>query len=178
MRWGASDAEVARRLPGDDLVPDPAYVTTRAVTINAPPDQIWPWLAQMGELPRGGFYTYEWAQRAFGLNVANATTLLPRAQRLQVGQVLDRTGSVVVLDFVPDHYLVLDFRDRPAWRSAWTIALYPTGRGPTRVVSRVRASVVPTAGTWWQLWLLDPGHFLMERRMLLALKARVERRPP
>ena len=65
LRWGASDDEVRRKHPGDRAVPDPHTVSTRAVAIGAQPDQIWPWLAQMGA-GRGGLYSYDWLDRLFG----------------------------------------------------------------------------------------------------------------
>jgi hypothetical protein len=66
IHWGATSDEVARRLPGDTLVKDPLEVTTRAITINAWPSHVWPWLAQMGK-GRGGLYSYDWLDRAFGV---------------------------------------------------------------------------------------------------------------
>ena len=57
-RWGATDAEVRRAMPGDDLIPDAAS-TTRAITIAAPAEQVWPWLVQLG-YGRGGWYSYDW----------------------------------------------------------------------------------------------------------------------
>jgi hypothetical protein len=63
LRWGATQEESGRPMPLDDRVAKPTYVTNRALTIHALPEAIWPWLAQMGELPRGGFYSYEWVER-------------------------------------------------------------------------------------------------------------------
>lgn len=58
LTWGALPEEVSRRLPGDDLVPNPTFNATRAITIAAPPERIWPWLVQAG-LTRGGWYSYD-----------------------------------------------------------------------------------------------------------------------
>jgi hypothetical protein len=69
LRWGATDEEIARETPLDERVKNPTYVTNRAITINAKPEDIWPWLAQMGELPRGGFYSYLWVERMMGMRV-------------------------------------------------------------------------------------------------------------
>ena len=57
-RWGATDDEVHRTMPGDGLIPDAAS-TTRAITIAAPAEQVWPWLVQLG-YGRGGWYSYDW----------------------------------------------------------------------------------------------------------------------
>jgi hypothetical protein len=66
LRWGATDAEVERAMPGDDEIKNPTHVTTRAVTIRTRPDEIWPWLVQMG-YQRGGMYSYDWIDRVFGV---------------------------------------------------------------------------------------------------------------
>jgi hypothetical protein len=60
LTWGATAEEAAARLPGDDLLEDADGVATRAITIDAPPSAVWPWIAQMGPSPRGGAYTYDW----------------------------------------------------------------------------------------------------------------------
>ncbi len=65
LRWGATDAEVGRAMPGDDIQPQPIFNATRAVTINAPPDQIWPWLLQIG-YRRAGWYGYDSLEKPFG----------------------------------------------------------------------------------------------------------------
>jgi hypothetical protein len=56
-RWGATDDEVIRPLPGDDIIPGSQPSVTNAVTIDAPPEQVWPWIVQIGR-GRAGFYTY------------------------------------------------------------------------------------------------------------------------
>jgi hypothetical protein len=62
LRWGATDGEVAAAMPGDELIPTPSFVATRAITIAAPPEHVWPWLVQMG-WHRGGWYTPHWVDR-------------------------------------------------------------------------------------------------------------------
>ena len=177
LRWGATDEEIARGMPWDDRVKRPLYVTNRAITIAAPPDQVWPWLAQMGELPRGGFYSYDWIERLMGMKVSSAARLLPQHQGIEVGQALDRSGNMLVKAVEPKHCLVLGPPDGVTdVESTWALALYPIQGDRTRLVSRVRARVAPTARSLWLLLLLDPGQFLMERRMLLGIKRRAERR--
>ena len=162
-------------MPWDEAVKRPNCVTNRGITIDAPPRLIWPWLAQMGELPRGGFYSYDWIERLMGMKVCNATRLLPQHQRVEVGQALDRTGNMLVKAAEPEHFLVLGPPDRVTQvKSTWTLGLYPIEAGPTRLVSRVRAHVAPTARGICLLLLLDPGQFLMERKMLLGIKQRAE----
>jgi uncharacterized protein YndB with AHSA1/START domain len=175
LRWGATDAEVRRAMPLDEDVPHPTYVTNRAVTIAAPPEQVWPWLAQMGEWPRGGYYSYVWIERLMGMQVANADAVLPALQRVEEGDVLDRMGYMTVKAVEPGRYLVLGPPDAAAdVDSTWALALYPRVDGTTRLVSRVRARLPrgPRGLLWWAL--LDPGQFVMERKMLLGIKRRAE----
>jgi hypothetical protein len=71
LTWGATAEEASGKLPGDELLPDAALVSTRAVTIDAPPGAVWPWLVQMGS-GRGGAYTYDWIENLLGLNMHSA----------------------------------------------------------------------------------------------------------
>lgn len=175
-RWGATPAEVARPLPGDSLVAAPQEVTTRAITIRARPDQVWPWLAQMGR-GRGGLYSYDALDRAFGvLDAPSARTLLPRFQRLAPGDTIPVGGSagwpVAIAD--PNRTLLLNVNEAGA-RVTWVFVLTPVGSGGTRLVTRVRARL--PAG--WRSAIigavLDPAEFVMVRRMLLNLRDRAER---
>ncbi|MGZ4674827.1 MAG: hypothetical protein ACXV8K_19365, partial [Ilumatobacteraceae bacterium] len=84
MRWGADLAEVNEVLPGDELIGNPTMVTTRAITINARPEAIWPWLVQMGQ-DRGGLYSYDWLESLFGLHFHNADHIVADWQHLSVG---------------------------------------------------------------------------------------------
>jgi hypothetical protein len=84
-RWGATDEEVRRSLPGDELVPTPRAQSTWAVTIEAPPERVWPWLVQMGQ-DRAGFYTYEWFENGLlRLNIHNVDRIVPEWQNITVG---------------------------------------------------------------------------------------------
>lgn len=175
LRWGATDEEISRRMPFDGTVDDPTYVTNRAITIRAGPREVWPWLVQMGELPRGGYYSYEWIERLMGMRVANAKTVLPWFQHLRVGQALDRKGDMVVKDVEPGRFLVLGPpAGAPDFAATWTLALYPGPDGGTRLLSRVRARLPRGPRGWLWLALLDPGQFVMERKMLLEIKRRAE----
>lgn len=82
--WGAEDDEILAALPGDELVRAGALRTTRAVTVDAPVEAVWPWLVQIGE-DRGGFYSYSWLERAAGARIHNADVVHPEWQRLLVG---------------------------------------------------------------------------------------------
>jgi hypothetical protein len=176
LRWGATDDEVARKMPLDAEVADPTYVTNRAITIRALPEEIWPWLAQMGELPRGGFYSYVAVERLLRMQVENADRVLSEFQDPKVGDALDHAGTMLVKAVEPNSFLILGPPPTPELAVTWAIALYPRWDGSTRLVSRCRARLPRgSKGLFW-LALLDPGQFLMERKMLLGIKKRAESR--
>jgi hypothetical protein len=176
LRWGATDEEIARPMPWDEHVSQPTYVTNRAITVDAPPAAVWPWLAQLGELPRAGFYSYDWIERLMGMKVASSERILPEQQWLAQGQAIDRAGTMLVRAVEPGSFLVLGPPDGlPELATTWTLALYPLEPGRTRLVSRVRAWIALTARGIGLLLVLDPGQFLMERKMLLGIKGRAER---
>ena len=136
-RWGASSEDLTRVMAGDGLLPDPTYSGTNAVTVNAPPDDIWPWLVQIG-YQRGGLYSYDWLDRLFGyLDRPSANRILPDFQHLGVGDVipLARGGGFPVTAIEPHRALVLsDTNDGFEW--VWQFGLYPLDGGRTRLVSR------------------------------------------
>jgi hypothetical protein len=165
-RWGATDAEVRRTMPGDDLIPDAAS-TTRAITIAAPPEQVWPWLVQLG-YGRGGWYSYDWIDND---GQPSADRIIPEFQQLQVGdQILMLPGmGPRVREVESNRYFLAG--DREA--GVWCLALYPTASG-CRLVSRwwVDWPLTPATAVW--ILLSDPGAFIMERKMLKGIRLRAE----
>src|SRR5215216_2511612 len=180
--WGATAEEIARSMPLDDRIPNPTTITTRALTVRARPEQIWPWIVQMGEPPRGGYYSYTWVERMQGLEIENADRILPEFQTLKVGDSLDEAGNMTVLDIDPGRYLVLGPPDVYDWlKSTWVIALYPVDESSSRLVTRLRARMsflgmlraLPPAA--WPFWIfIDPGVFVMERKMMTEIKHHAE----
>jgi len=175
LSWGATDSEVRRGLPGDDLLTDAGIVSTRAVHVVAPPSAIWPWLVQMGP-GRGGAYTYDWIENLMGLGMHSADRILPEYQKLAVGdaQRLGERGPVLrVAELEPERSLV--FRsDDGNW--VWAFSLVPDGTG-TRLISRNRIAT-PGASRLAQMlntYVMEPGSLIMERKMLLGIKDRAER---
>ena len=175
LTWGATGDEAVRAMPGDELLPDPDLLSTRAVTVQAPPGAIWPWLVQMGP-GRGGAYTYDWIENLFGLNMHSADEILPQFQGLKVGDVqpLGATGPRMRVDVLePERALVLHSEDGN-W--VWAFALYPEGER-TRLVSRNRIAT-PGASLPARLAymiVMEPGSLVMERKMLLGIARRAER---
>lgn len=172
-RWGATDEEVQRPMPGDDLIKQPWIKTTRAITINAPASKVWPWLAQLGQ-GRGGWYSYEWIENLLGLDIHNTNRILPEFQNLKVGDTIP-TGAkgvdIPVLAVESEKLLLLGGSD------VATIAfgLYPIDAQHTRLVARHRAAFAPKPLSLLWFVLLDPGVFIMFRKMLLTIKQRAER---
>jgi hypothetical protein len=175
LTWGAREDEVAAKLPGDDLLADAGLVTTRAVTIDTPPEAIWPWLAQMGS-GRGGAYTYDWIENLLGLNMHSASEILPEYQDVKVGdeRPLGSGGPTMRVEvFDPPSAFVFRSSDRN-W--VWIFALVPDGES-TRLVSRNRIATkaISPVGRLFYVLFMEPGSLVMERKMLLGIKRRAER---
>jgi hypothetical protein len=137
-RWGATDEEVRRTMPGDGLLPDAAS-TTRAIGIAAPAERVWPWLVQLG-YGRAGWYSYDWIDND---GQPSADRIIPELQQLQVGDqilMLPQMGPRI-REVEPNRHLVAG--DREA--GVWCLALYPAASG-CRLVSHWRVNWPLTRG--------------------------------
>ncbi len=174
VTWGSTPEERQRAMPGDAAVTSPVYAATLAVTIDAPPDQVWPWLAQIG-YRRGGLYSYDWLDRLFGyLDGPSATRILPEHQGLKAGDEIPMgrgAGFPVTLVDAPRALVMSGQANGAAW--AWQFGLYPAGAG-TRLVSRNQVRVPRGPGPWLFMRVIEPAAFLMTRRMLLGVRQRAE----
>jgi hypothetical protein len=182
VRWGTTEAERMMSLPGDDRVPDAHYRMDHAITIAAPADRVWPWLAQIGQ-DRGGFYSYDRLERLIGDDIHNADRIHPEWQQRAVGELVraaqpdylgGRFGRDVgwrIVQFDPPRALVLD-----GWGA---FVVRPQPDGTTRLHARLRGEGRPSvAGIVFgplNLLVFEPAHFIMERGMLRGIKARAER---
>ncbi len=151
-RWGTTPEELARVMPGDALIPDPTEMSMQAVTVNAPPEDIWPWLVQIG-YQRGGLYSYDWLDRLFGfLDRPSATRVLPEFQHLAVGDKIpwDRSGTELTVGVLePLRALALSYQARGfVW--VWQFGLYPIDEQRTRFVTR-GTEQVPDTPLWFSL---------------------------
>ena len=169
VRWGATADEVARAMPGDGILSPGALPTTRAITIGAPADQVWPWLAQLG-YGRAGWYSYDWLDND---GHPSATQIRPQWRHLRPGdQILMMPGAGFdVVEVKDGHYFTARAPDQTM---SWCLAVEPLGRHSCRLISRWRARwhITPASALW--IALSDPGAFIMERKMLLGIKARAE----
>jgi len=175
LRWGASATDLARSMRGDDAIEGATHSATLGVTIDAAPEQIWPWLLQMG-YGRGGLYSYDWLDRLFGyLDAPSADTILPRYQHLRVGDEIPigRGGGFPVWAIEPRRALVLSGRGEGfGW--VWQFGLYPVDKRRTRLVSRNSVRTPRTWGAWLFMRAMEPAAFIMTRGMLRGLKRRAE----
>jgi hypothetical protein len=164
-------------LPGDDLLPEADMLSTRAITIDAPPAQVWPWLVQMGS-GRGGAYTYDWIENLFGLDMHSADEILPQFQDLDVGDVLPMgdQGPAMRVE-VCDAPRTLVFRSEDG-RWVWIFSLSEQW-GRTRLVSRNRIAEGSTSVTrrLADRLIMEPGSLVMERKMLIGIRDRAECSP-
>ncbi len=175
-RWGATGEEVQRPMPGDDEVKRPMIKSTHAVTINARPEEIWPWLVQIGT-GRAGWYSYDWIENRMGLNVSSADRILPEFQHLQVGDSIPLAPGIgiPVKAIELNRSLLLVGHDPNIGEASWVFGLYPLDETHTRLVSRFYDRLPLTPGGILSLLVVDPGSFVMSRKMLLGIKQRAER---
>ena len=168
LGWGATDEEARRAMPGDELLPG-ASSATRAVTIAASADAIWPWLVQLG-YGRAGWYSYDWIDNDFR---ASADRVVPELQDLQVGdRILMMPGMGFVVRSIDEPRAIVSLLEDGS--TSWCLGLYPQGDGTTRLVSRWRPHFERSLATWLMLLLVEPGTFVMEQKMLRTLRDRVE----
>ena len=173
LRWGATDAEVAATMPGDGLLPHARFNPTRAITIDAPPAAVWPWLVQVG-FGRAGFYSNDLLD-----NFARPSLrkIDPDLQNLEVGQWVSMSSTPSestawkVDSFVQDEWLL--------WRkpdSTWSWVLHDLGDGRTRLITRVHVLYDWSRPVYsaFGVVLMEFGDFPMFRRMLLGIKERAE----
>lgn len=174
-RWGTTATDRTRVMIGDSAVVNPTYSATLAITVDARPEHIWPWLMQMG-YRRGGLYSYDWLDRLFGyLDRPSADSILTQFQQLAVGDEIPvgRGGAFPVTAIEPRRALVLSGKGE-GFQWVWQFGLYPLDEKRTRLVSRNSVRVPLTLGSWLFMRVIEPAAFLMTRRMLLGLERRAE----
>ena len=171
LNWGATEAETRARLPGDELLEQADGVSTRAITIDAPANAVWPWIAQMGPSPRGGAYTHDWIENLLGLNMHSVERVLAEFQHPQVGDTIGYGPNRMRLELVEPGRVL-------AWRSedgnwVWSFVLDEQD-GQTRLISRNRFRL-PSVSAKIGMAPMEPASLVMERKMLHGMKQRAER---
>jgi len=190
LRWGATDDEVDLPLPGDHFVPNAKLKATHAITINASPKEIWPWLVQIGQ-GRGGFYSYDWIENSMGLDIQTTKKILPEFQDLKVGDVIPLSPDgigVPVVYLEPQNSLVLHgdtrepgpgtppiLKEGDYMASVWGFHLILQEDGSTRLVERIFIdwNDSPLNTVFYRVFL-EPGSFIMEQKMLRGIKESAE----
>lgn len=179
-RWGAHHDEIASAYPGDELVPNPSWEYTHAITIAADRSAVWPWILQIGQ-GRGGFYSFEGLENLVGCQVQNLTVVRPELQQLAIGDPVrlhPKSPPLEVRLLDAQRHLVLAGNDADgATISSWAFHLLDDGAGTTRLVERGRycggSSFIErlTLGPS----ILEPVSFVMSREMLRNIKGLAER---
>jgi hypothetical protein len=179
LQWGATIDEINRSMPGDERRHNPAFLATRAITIEDTPENIWPWLIQMG-YGRAGFYGYDILENIGSeRGIHSADRILPQFQNFKEGNEvpLSPVARLYFFEIEPDSYLVWS-EEKGEYPSAFTWALYPVDDHSTRLVSRIG----------WSYHWPEPGLLALElfteftdhiavRGILQGVKRRVEGHP-
>ena len=175
LRWGATDAEVVSAMPGDEIVPEPSFTATRAITIAAPPEDVWPWIVQIGTR-RAGFYSYDLFDNAAR---PSADRILPQFQATRVGDwvpmssTVNETTAFKVKAFEPNQWLLWA---KP--HSTWSWTLTPVDGGRTRLATRLKENYDWSSSPGLALLtliLFELGDFPMMRKLLVGIRRRTER---
>lgn len=193
MTWGATRQELTRVWPGDELSPEAHDVATRAISIAAPADVVWSWLAQIGQ-DRAGFYSYTWLENLFLCAMPVVDRVVPEWQRRSIGDMVwmaprDRYQGQARQTIVRlDQGRVLALASPADWgrlirheRNAggtWTFIVVPEGPRASRLIVRSRGPAKPSvAARLFRTLVFDPAHFIMERGMLRRIKTLAEHAP-
>jgi len=192
LRWGSTWRERGRIWAGDEFMPEPLTQSTRVITIHAPAERVWPWIAQIGQ-DRGGFYSYTSLENLVGAEMKNADDIHPEWQHRNVGEkvwlgtpskfdgkaymIVARwiSGRSMVLVAPPDWDRISD--GKPAINMVWSFLVEPLSPESCRLIARsLGGPAQTTSGKLANYMFWEPAHFIMERGMMLGIKSRVEAR--
>jgi hypothetical protein len=180
LHWGSTAAESATTLPGDELVPNANITATRAISVAAAPDAVWPWIAQIGQ-GRGGFYSYDFLENLAGCDIHSADRIIPEWQSVAAGDDVKLHPEVGLRVALLDPGKALVLRGgipmgpvAPPYDFTWAFIVRGQDDGTTRLVVRERYEYT----RWWSSLLVEPVQlisFIMSQRMLRGVKQRAER---
>jgi len=185
MRWGTVGTEATDSLPGDEFVPEPKWSYTLGIAIDAAPEDVWPWIAQLGQ-GRGGFYTYQTLENIVGCKITNTTEIRPDLQHPVVGEdiYLHPTAPPMRIEIVdPPNALVLfgspaDIDTEESWGvSTWQFVVRPDQDGGSRLLTRGRYDHSPDRKSRLSFgrFPIEVITFVMSRKMMLEIKRLAER---
>jgi len=173
-KWRTTPEERAMKLPGDDLFENPARVVNRAVSINASPDKIYPWILQIGA-DKSGMYSYTWLENLVGCKMARDEVIRPEWQSLKEGDLMNMCAGdfapppYIVARVLPDEAVIYGHKTGEQWEESWQFVLVPQTDGTTRLITRTSTNMI---GGAWEV--IRPISFMMERKMLLTIKSLAE----
>jgi hypothetical protein len=185
LRWGTVGTEATDSLPGDEFVPEPKWSYTLGIAVDASPEDVWPWIAQVGQR-RGGFYSYQTLENIAGCRITNATEIVPDHQHPAVGEdiYLHPTAPPMRIEIVdPPNALVLfgspaDMGAEESWGvSTWQFAVNPGPGGGSRLLTRGRSDYTSDWKSRLAFGRFPIGviTFVMSRKMMLEIKRLAER---
>jgi hypothetical protein len=171
-RWGATDEEIALNMPGDEIIRRPTFNVTRAITVKARPEEIWPWIVQIG-FGRAGFYSYDLLDN---LGRRSAERIIPELQDLEVGTWIPMSGKVTeetafrVKAFEPNQWMLWEKA-----ASTWAWKLRPLDEKTTRLIIRLKCRYRWSKATiLTDLLLMEIADFPMMRKLMLGIRERAE----
>lgn len=185
LNWGSTPEERAARFPGDELVPDSSYKTTRTINIAAAPERVWAWQVQIGQ-DRGGFYSYHWLENLVFADIHNTEAIRPQWQDVRLGLPVMLTSQNYPLGLVkrekPDPFMAPPFAqiEPPVYfvLKGWgSFNFLPLADGGTRLLLRGPMPHLTRGGKIAMALLYDAPHFIMERQMMRNVKRLAEGRP-
>lgn len=173
-RWGATDEEIAATYPGDELLLEPSSFVNRVITIQAPPEAIYPWIVQL-DARKGGWYSYTWLEGLMRCPMVNADRIHEEWQDLKIGDEVHMCVNepapppYIVAQIHPNQAIVMGHQENGQWVDLYQFVIVPQADGSSRLILRTRTNAV---GGFWTI--IHPGIFIMERGLLQGVKSRAE----
>jgi hypothetical protein len=180
LRWGATDKELETPLPGDDLMASADLTATRAITIHAAADDVWPWIAQLGQ-GRGGFYSYDVLENLAGCDIHSSDRVRSEWQDVAVGDEVRLAPEVALVVASLEHGRSFVLRGgipigsaAPPYDFTWAFVLRDQPDETTRLLVRERYAYRRP----WARLIVEPAEavsFVMSQKMLRGIRDRAER---